>query len=215
MPVSRRLPPPKRPFPLTAPQAQACPTQPSKPSSNLIPSLETPAKQAPPEKREERTVPTSCSWNTSNTVLLWHLQSWLQGLSVCPPACGRGGQHVWGIHGPAELQCTRRSWALGAQAMRTHTGQRAWVLYTDNKWASSPVHAPAGFRPTASRRTDGQARLARGERRLPWTLTALPTLHSLVLQVQLLLQLLLLRLQAFHLHLLVHHAPLQVREPPL
>ena len=61
------------------------------------------------------------------------------------------------------------------------------------------------------------ARLAwhRGGRRLAWELAALPALHSLVLQVQLLLQLLLLRLQAFDLHLLVHHAPLQVREPPL
>lgn len=55
----------------------------------------------------------------------------------------------------------------------------------------------------------------RGERHLAWKLAALPALHSLVLQVQLLLQLLLLRLQAFDLHLLVHHAPLQVREPPL
>ena len=54
-----------------------------------------------------------------------------------------------------------------------------------------------------------------GERHPPWTLAARPALHSLVLQVQLLLQLLLLRLQAFHLHLLVHHAPLQVRELPL
>lgn len=39
--------------------------------------------------------------------------------------------------------------------------------------------------------------------------------HSLVLQGQLLLELLLLRLQALHLHLLVHHAPLQLGDPPL
>ena len=68
-----------------------------------------------------------------------------------------------GSHGPAKLQCTSRSWALGAQAMRAHTGQRAWVLHMDNKWMSSSAHAPAGFRPTASRRTDGQACLARGK----------------------------------------------------
>lgn len=42
-----------------------------------------------------------------------------------------------------------------------------------------------------------------------------PDSHSLVLEVQLLLQLLLLGLQALHLHLLVHRAPLQLREPPL
>ena len=60
------------------------------------------------------------------------------------------------------------------------------------------------------------ARLARhgGERRLPRQSAALPPPHSLVLQGQLLLQLLLLRLQALHLHLPVHHVPLQGREPP-
>lgn len=60
------------------------------------------------------------------------------------------------------------------------------------------------------------ARLAwhSGERTPALEVGSPATPHSLVLQGQLLLQLPALRLQALHLRLLVHHVPLQVREPP-
>lgn len=106
MPLCRRFPPPKRPFPPTSPQPQACPTQPSKPSSNLIPSLETLANQAPRKEEGRKDCSHFLLLEHVKQSSVRHLLSRLQGLRASPQACGRGGQHMQGARGTPELQCT-------------------------------------------------------------------------------------------------------------